>query len=76
MTKHVEMIIDYTTDGTDYQYNDNHGLLIRCRDCEFWQDNNGGYPNMNCRWIEDETPDANDYCSYAMLREREAENGR
>jgi len=39
--------------------------IIRCKDCEFWQDNNGGYPNMNCRWIDDETPDADDFCSYA-----------
>ena len=34
---HVEMIIDYTTDGTDFQYCDNHGVLARCRDCEhYW----------------------------------------
>lgn len=44
--------------------------IIRCKDCEFWQDNNGGYPNMNCRWIDDETPDADDFCSYAE-RKRE-----
>ena len=42
--------------------------IIRCKDCEFWQDNNGGYPNMNCRWIDDETPDAEDYCSYAKRK--------
>ena len=34
---HIEMIIDYTTDGTDYQYCDNHGILIRCRDCANWR---------------------------------------
>lgn len=37
--KHVEMIDDYIIDtespyGMDYQYNDNHGLLIRCCDCK------------------------------------------
>ena len=32
---HVEMIIDYITDGTDYQYFDNHGVLIRCHKCMF-----------------------------------------
>jgi len=32
---HVEMIIDYVTDGTDFQYSDNHGVLTRCRDCVF-----------------------------------------
>lgn len=31
--KHVEMIIDYVVDGDDFQYSDNHGVLIRCKDC-------------------------------------------
>ena len=35
MSKHVEMIIDYIVDGDDFQYNDNHGLLIRCKDCKY-----------------------------------------
>lgn len=25
--KHVEMIIEYLTDGTDFQYFDNHGTI-------------------------------------------------
>lgn len=33
----VEMIIEYTTDGADYQYNDNHGVLTRCKDCVHWE---------------------------------------
>ena len=37
MSDHIEMIIDYITDGTDYQYNDNHGILVRCKDCKFTQ---------------------------------------
>ena len=37
IVKHVEMIIDYTTDGTDFQYNDNHGVLVRCRDCKHFK---------------------------------------
>ena len=36
MHSHVEMIIDYTTDGTDFQYCDNHGILIRCKDCKYY----------------------------------------
>lgn len=32
--KHIEMIIDYIVDGEDFQYSDNHGVLIRCRDCK------------------------------------------
>lgn len=38
--------------------------VIWCEDCQYWQDNNGGYPNEECRWREDETPDADDFCSY------------
>ena len=37
--------------------------VVRCKDCRYWQDNNGGYPNKECRWKEDETPDADDFCS-------------
>lgn len=37
--------------------------VIRCKDCRYWQDNNGGYPNKECRWREDETPFADDFCS-------------
>ena len=38
---------------------------ITCKDCKYWQDNNGGYPNPNCKWNAEETPDADDYCSGA-----------
>jgi hypothetical protein len=37
---------------------------VRCKDCKYWQDNNGGYPHEECRWGKDETPDDDDYCSY------------
>ena len=39
--------------------------VILCRDCRSWQDNNGGYPHPECRWRNDETPGADDYCSFA-----------
>ena len=38
--------------------------VVRCKDCAFYQDNNGGYPQQECRWGHGETPDPNDYCSY------------
>lgn len=38
--------------------------VVRCKDCQYWQDNNGGYPHEECRWGKDETPDADDFCSY------------
>lgn len=48
--------------------------VVRCEDCVFWQDNNGGYPHEECRWCKDETPDAYDYCSYGMRKDG-ADNG-
>ena len=38
--------------------------VVRCRECLYWQDNNGGYPHEECRWGKGETPDADDFCSY------------
>ena len=41
----VEFIESYWTGGellSDYQWNDNHGELIRCKDCAFYAD------SVNC----------------------------
>ena len=37
MAKHIELIDDYivSCDDPDYQYSDNHGRLVRCRDCAY-----------------------------------------
>ena len=43
--------------------------VILCKDCRYWQGNNGGYPHPECRWGNDETPDADDYCSFAERKE-------
>lgn len=43
--------------------------VVRCKDCLYWQDNNGGYPHKDCKWNENETPDATDYCSCGERRE-------
>ena len=42
--------------------------IIYCKDCKYWQDNNNGYPVTDCRWNKDETPDADDFCSFAERR--------
>ena len=42
---------------------------VRCRECEYWQNNNDGYPHEECRWGHGETPDANDFCSYGKRKE-------
>ena len=44
--------------------------VVRCMDCRYYQDNNGGYPNTDCKWCKDETPDANDYCSCGERNEK------
>lgn len=43
--------------------------VIRCKDCRYWQDNNGGYPHEDCKWRADETPDADDWCSGAERKD-------
>lgn len=40
-------------------------LVILCKNCMYWQGNNGGYPHLECRWRNNETPDEDDYCSFA-----------
>lgn len=39
-------------------------VVVRCKDCKYWQNNNNGYPHGECRWGHGETPDDNDFCSY------------
>ena len=41
-------------------------FLTQCKNCVYWQDNNNGYPHPECRWGHDETPDADDFCSYGL----------
>ena len=48
----------------EFQNKDNFVDVVRCKDCKYWQDNNGGYPHEECRWNKNETPNTDDYCSY------------
>ena len=69
--RRIEFIESYWTGGelgSDYQWSDNHGELVRCRECIYWQDNNDGYPHKDCKWREDETPDPEDFCSAGERR--------
>lgn len=47
--------------------------VVRCKDCRYWQDNNGGYPNPDCPWGKEETPDADDYCSFGERKDCDGE---
>lgn len=42
--------------------------VVPCKDCKFYQDNNGGYPTQECKWIDGETPNSDDFCSFAERR--------
>ena len=44
--------------------------VVRCKDCKYWQGNNDDYPHEECRWGREETPDANDFCSYGERRKK------
>ena len=68
MTEHkrVEFIESYLKIGNDYQWNDNHGELIRCKDCKW-------FGKIGCAVsIVDDTdkPSENDYCSFAERKEK------
>ena len=45
--------------------------VVRCKDCIYYQDNNDGYPHDGCRWRPDETPDADDFCSFGERKSDE-----
>lgn len=68
MMEHVEMIIDYITDGTDFQYNDNRGVLVRCIDCHWYDSEKGKCLNFGNKIIE--KVNAIDYCSRGDKKEK------
>lgn len=69
MKRKVEFIESYIKVGNDYQWNDNHGELIRCKDCKHrLPDENGNaricnHPKNNAWNISDMH-----YCGYAERR--------
>ena len=63
----IEFIESYWTGGelgSDYQWNDNHGELIRCKDCK----HHGELSCVVCRNELFETAD-NWYCAYGERKE-------
>jgi len=58
-----------TTVTTGTSTKDEYVRVVRCKDCKYWQDNNGGYPHDDCKWNSNETPDPDDYCSGAERKE-------
>ena len=76
----IEFIEEYIRTGNDYQWNDNHGELVRCKKCKHWRRDeiNGinvdGEPiKIPISWcsfdgVEESTWGADDFCSRAERR--------
>ena len=49
--------------------------LVRCKDCMWWINNltefSADEDFLQCRWNEEESPNADDYCSYGERKESE-----
>jgi len=62
----VEFIESYIHDekGGDYVWNDNHGELIRCKDCKYYKRSMYHCPYLFKNPVMDD-----DYCSLAVRRE-------
>ena len=72
MPRKVEFIESYIKVGNDYQWNDNHGELIRCRDCKYWsaEIEQTAIPNMRkCTWWRNIGVFPIDFCSRAERKE-------
>ena len=65
MPRNVEFIESYIKVGNDYQWNDNHGELIRCNDCRYWGQD--GY-REGCKYVMVGMTES-DYCSNAERKE-------
>lgn len=63
--RHTEQIIDYIIDGDSLMYNDNHGTLIRCRECKYYHAN-----MMSCPYFAGDVP-ADGHCFKAVKKETE-----
>lgn len=46
--------------------------VVRCKDCKYYQDNNNGHPHDECKWCQDETPNADDFCSCGERKDNNA----
>jgi hypothetical protein len=70
MKRKVEFIESYIKVGNDYQWNDNHGELIRCRDCVYFTPEKSGEHWNICRFY-DAPKTADGYCNDAEPKVKE-----
>ena len=73
MTEKIEFIESYikTDDDSDYKWNDNHGVLIRCNECKYYQGVHGVMGHAPCSKWNVGGVLYNDYCSKAERKCRE-----
>ncbi len=66
MKPKIEFIESYIRVGNDYQWNDNHGELIRCEDCKYAKP-------IDSEWLECQhdkrVMKPNGFCSWADPKE-------
>ena len=60
----VEFIESYIRVGNDYQWNDNHGEIVRCKDCVHWR-----ATETHSTMCDKYEPDA--FCSHGERKEDE-----
>ena len=73
MSQLIEFIESYIKVGNDYQWNDNHGELIRCKDCTYirsidYQEGRNADERLWCMMNHHYT-DEEKYCAWAERRE-------
>ena len=76
MPQKIEFIESYIKHGGDYQWDDNHGELVRCRDCKHFYINvdfNDAIYN-ECKLNHAEGQDDDFYCADGERKEGE-QNG-
>jgi len=67
----VEFIESYRKIGDgDYQWNDNHGLLVRCKDCEYWKHHSFALDHDYCELTSTEC-DGDHFCSWGEKKDAE-----
>lgn len=60
----VEFIESYRKiDDGDYQWNDNHGLLVRCKDCEYWKHHSAVLDHDYCE-LTSTSCEGDHFCSW------------
>lgn len=65
----IEFIESYIkVQGGDYQWNDNHGVLIRCENCQFHDSGKNEIDIWNRCRLHSMNTDDDEFCSWAVKK--------